>query len=91
MKTLSSGHHKVKLGWKLLAGLPKKIGRDSPVTPRRKPSPASPSNSACNRLKKPTLTRTGTERPSALRRSEQFAYPAFFSKVPHSLGPDVVG
>ena len=26
MKTLSSGHHKVKLGWKLLAGLPKKIG-----------------------------------------------------------------
>ena len=26
------------------------------MTPQRKPSPASPSNCACNRLKKPTLT-----------------------------------
>jgi hypothetical protein len=34
------------------------------VTPQRKPSPASPSNSACNRPQKPTLTRTGTERTS---------------------------
>ena len=24
MRTVSSGHHKAKLGWKLLAGLPKK-------------------------------------------------------------------
>jgi hypothetical protein len=29
------------------------------MTPQRKPSPASPSNCACNRLKKPTITRTG--------------------------------
>jgi hypothetical protein len=64
MKTLSSGHHKVKLGWKLLAGLPKKRGRDSAVMPQRKPSLASPSNSARNRPQKPTLTRTGTERTS---------------------------
>jgi hypothetical protein len=56
MKTLSSGHHKVKPGWKLLAGLPKKRGRDSAVMPQRKPSPASPFNCACNRLKKPKLT-----------------------------------
>src|SRR5215212_736987 len=72
MKTLSSGHHKVKRGWKLLAGLPKKSGRGSAVTPRRKPSPASPSNSACNRPQKPTLTRTGTDRISPLRSSEKF-------------------
>jgi hypothetical protein len=45
------------------------------VTPRRKPSPALPSNCACNRLQKPTLTRTGTERTSALQRSKKFAYP----------------
>ena len=73
MKTASSGHPKVKLGWKLLAGLPKKRGRGSAVTPRRKPSPASPSNSACNRPQKPTLTRTGTERPSLRQRSRKFA------------------
>jgi hypothetical protein len=59
MKILSSGHHKVKRGWKLRAGLPKKGGRGSAVTPQRKPSPVLPSNTACNRLKKPTLTRTG--------------------------------
>jgi hypothetical protein len=29
------------------------------MTPQRKPSPASLSNCACNRLKKPTITRTG--------------------------------
>jgi hypothetical protein len=64
MKILSSGHHKVKRGCKLLAGLPKKRGRGSAVTLRKKPSPALPSNSACNRPQKPTLTRTGAERLS---------------------------
>jgi hypothetical protein len=65
MSILSNGHHKVKRGWKLLVGLPKKGGRGSAVTPQRKPSPALPSNCACNRLKKLTLTsKTGTKRTS---------------------------
>jgi hypothetical protein len=60
-ETPSSGPRKAKHGWTPLAGSPKKRGRDFAMTPQRKPSPASPSNCACNRLKKPTLTsRTGT-------------------------------
>ena len=59
-ETPSSGPRKAKPGWKPLAGSPKKSGRDFAMTPQRKPSPASPSNCACNRLKKPTLTRTET-------------------------------
>jgi hypothetical protein len=62
IETPSSGAHKAKHGWKLLAGSPRKSGRGSARTPQRKPSPASPSNCACNRLKKPTLTsRTGAK------------------------------
>jgi hypothetical protein len=63
-KTLSSGHHKARRGWKPPAGSPKKRGRGSAVTPRRKPSPASPSNSACNRRQKPTPARSGAPRTS---------------------------
>jgi hypothetical protein len=59
-ETPSSGPRKAKHGLKLPAGSPKKRGRDFAMTPQRKPSPASPSNCACNRLKKPTLTRTWT-------------------------------
>ena len=65
MKTVSSGHHKVKRGWKLLAGLPKKRGRGSATTRRRKLSPASRSNCACNRPQKATLIRTGAPRTTA--------------------------
>src|SRR5215210_6580882 len=59
IETPSSGARKLKHGWKLLAGSPKKRGRGSATTPQKRPSPALPSNSACNRPQKPTLTRTG--------------------------------
>src|SRR5215213_3576563 len=75
MKNLTSGHHKVKRGWKLLAGLPKKRERGSAVRPRRKPSPASRSNSACNRPRKRTLTRTGAPRNTPRRNAPRFAHP----------------
>src|SRR5687768_2652497 len=58
IETPSSGPRKPKHGWKPLVGSPRKRGRDSARTPQRKPSPASLSNCACNRLKKPTITRT---------------------------------
>ena len=83
MKTVSSGHHKVKRGWKLLAGLPKKRGRGSATTRRRKPSPASRSNCACNRPQKATLIRTGTER--------HFALTAFSEVRRRRLNPSSVG
>jgi hypothetical protein len=58
-ETPSSGPRKAKHGWKPLGGSPRKGGRGSATTPQRKPSPASLSNCACNRPKKPTITRTG--------------------------------
>ena len=59
--TTSNGPHKANHGWKPLAGSPKKRGRDFAKIPRGKPSPASLSSSACNRLKKPTIrSRIGT-------------------------------
>src|SRR5215211_8965156 len=38
-----------------------------------------------------TVSGSGILRSSSLRSSEKFAYPAFFSKVPHSPGHCVVG
>ena len=59
IETPSSGARKPKHGWKPLVGSPRKRGRGSARTPQGKPSPASLSNCACNRLKKATITRTG--------------------------------
>src|SRR5918994_4213126 len=59
IETPSSGPRKPKHGWKPLVESPRKSGGVCARTPQGKPSPASLSNCACNRLKKPTITRTG--------------------------------
>jgi hypothetical protein len=59
--TTPSGPREAKHGWKPPPGSPKKRGRGFAKTPRGRPSPASPSNFACNRPKKQTIpTRIGT-------------------------------